>query len=248
MHIALTRIGITLAVAMVAMPATARGATAEPPMALAVTAAARAVCRPTLRVDANSYEAGTAFLLAGAQPLLLTAQHLFGPEGGLAMPVAWQDMPAHAQIVSCTPVGGTAPLSGGKAIAIAGAQAMDPAGQVNDVAVFRASAGADGTAGLTVAALPPKRGDRVWLIAEVQGSNSPLHPAHILGEQNGALLFAYDDPKLDLRATSGAPIVGTDGKVVGLNLGGGYDSEAKTVIGVADGLAVLTRAVAIAGH
>jgi len=243
-----TRIIVVATVISVYTPG--RAAMIQVPMALTVTTAANAVCRPTFKVDAKSYEAGTAFLLASARPLLLTAHHLFGPDGGLAKSLTWQDMPAHAHVVSCKPIGTGRPISGEVAVAIPGAHSMDPAeqsGTINDVAVFRASPDSSVVPSLTLAVSSPKEGDRVFLIAEVEGSDSPLHPAHVLGLQNGALLFAYDDPKLELQATSGAPIVNTDGKVVGLNLGGGYDAEAKTVIGVADDLAVLTRAVTAAG-
>ncbi|RZL84115.1 MAG: serine protease [Sphingomonas sp.] len=214
----------------------------------AVAIAAKSVCRPTFKVDTVSYQAGTAFLLRGARPLLLTAHHLFGPEGGLEKPVTWQDMPAHAQLLTCKPIGGGASVSGQTAVAVPDAHAMSPddqSGAINDVAVFRSSSENSSAVYLALSTTPPKEGDTVWLIAEVRGSNSPLHAAHVVGFQNGALVFAYDDSKLDLQATSGAPIVNAKGEVVGLNLGGGYDAEAKTVIGVGDGLAVLTKAVAI---
>ncbi|TPG42385.1 serine protease [Sphingomonas koreensis] len=251
MQIARTITRTIIVGAMITAGLPGRAATSDPAMTLAVATAEKAVCRPTLKVDAVSYEAGTAFLVAGSQSLLLTAQHLFGPDGGLATAVAWQDMPTHAHIASCRPIGAGASLSGETAIAIPSAHPMDAAdqsGAIYDVAVFRTSPPGDASPGLTLAVSPPKEGDRVWLVAKAQGSTSLLHSAHVLGSKNGALLFAYDDPKLDLQATSGAPIVDTDGKVVGLNLGGDYDNGAKTVIGVADDLAVLTTAVATAGR
>lgn len=249
MHVTPKVTRIAVLAAMISMSVPGRASPVEAQIAIAVTTAAKSVCRPTFKVDAESYSAGTAFLVSSTQPLLLTAHHLFGPDGGLSKPVTWRDMPAHAQIVGCKPIGAGRPVSGETAIAIPGAHPMDPAdqsGAINDVAVFRTSPESGATPSLALAVSPPKEGDQVFLIAEAQGSNSPVHSARVLGLQNGAMLFAYDDAKLELQATSGAPIVNMDGKVVGLNLGGGYDAEAKTVIGVADNLAVLTRAVAAA--
>lgn len=234
--------------ALLLMPTAGYAATGTVPTA-PVLSAADAVCRPTFKVDSTSYDAGTAFRVAGPRPFVLTAQHLFGPDGGLAAVVPWQDMPARARMVRCTPIAGGQPLSGASALAVPGAHAMgsdDANGALDDVAIFRAPP-ADGTArGLALAVAPPKEGDPVWLIAAVQGSASSVHPAHVLTTERGALLFAYEDPKLDLDATSGAPVVDADGHVVGLNLGGGYDSDAGTVIGVADDLQVLVKAVASA--
>ncbi len=250
MHITPKMTRIAVFAALISVSALGRASPVEAPMAVGVATAVKAVCRPTFKVDTSSYEAGTAFLVSSARPLLLTAQHLFGPEGDLAKPVAWQDMPAHAHLVSCKPIGAGSSISGGAAIAISGAHPMSPAdqnGAINDVAIFRSLPENSVAPSLMLALSPPKEGDRVFLIAKTQGSDSPVHPARVMGLQNGALLFAYDDPKLDLQATSGAPIVNIDGKVVGLNLGGGYDGDAKTVIGVADDLGVLTRAVAAAG-
>lgn len=250
MHITPEVIRIAVMAAMISVSAPGRASPVEAQTAIAVAMATKSVCRPTFKVDAASYQAGTAFLVSRARPLLLTAHHLFGPDGGLAKPVTWQDMPAHAHLVACKPIRAGKPVSGETAIAIPDAHAMDPAdqsGAINDVAVFRTSPESSVAPSLTLALSSPKEGDRVFLIAEAQGSNSSVHPARVLGLQNGALLFAYDDPKLELQATSGAPIVNEDGKVVGLHLGGSYDAEAKTVVGVADDLTVLTKAVAAAG-
>jgi hypothetical protein len=243
----------TLIAMLAAMiPVSAHGQSSRPvaPMSVGVAMAAKAVCRPTLKVDADTYEAGTAFLVSGARPLLLTAQHLFGPDGGLYKPVTWQDMPAHAHVVSCKPIWTGTPVSGETAIAIPGAHGMSPddqKGGLNDVAVFRTLPESSLATSLTLADSPAKVGDEVFLIARALGSDSFIHAARVTDVLNGALLFAYDDPKLQIRATSGAPIVNMRGKVVGLNLGGGYDDEAKTVIGIADDLGVLTKAVAAAG-
>lgn len=215
----------------------------------AVIATQAAVCRPQFRVDSKTYEAGTAFIVGSERPVLLTAQHLFGPDGGLKETIRWQDMPERARVVSCEQIEAQGEWAAGAAIAINGAHAMSPddqSGSINDVAAFLLLNRKVGTSYLSLAASRPSTGSKVWLVAQVEGQSqgaSNLHGATIIGFEDGAMLFAYDDPKINLDATSGAPIVDSSGKVVGLNLGGGYDAEAKTVVGVADDLQVLTKAL-----
>jgi hypothetical protein len=218
----------------------------------ALVAAQSAVCRPQFTVDATSYEAGTAFIIGSQHPVLMSAQHLFGPEGGLKAAIPWQDMPKRASSVSCKQIRSAAQWSTGPAIAVEGAHPMSPddqSGSVNDVAVF-SFAGKNPTASpLSLAAKAPTVGTKVWLVAQIEGAGQGatlLHAATVIGAQNGAMLFSYDDPKIDLDATSGAPLVDATGKVVGLNLGGGFDPESKAVVGVADDLEVISKALVAA--
>ena len=231
-------------------PSHAQSAIGTPSSAL--VAAQSAVCRPQFTVDAKLHEAGTAFIIAGDRPVLVTAQHLFGPEGGLKEAIRWQEMPKRASSVSCKQIKAATRWSTGPAIAVEGAHPMTPeyqSGSVNDVAIFPLVGKVSAASSLTLAARAPSVGTKVWLVAQVEGAGQGaplLHPATVLGRQNGAMLFSYDDPKIDLDATSGAPIVDASGKVVGVNLGGGFDPESKAVVGVADDLEVISKAVAAA--
>jgi trypsin-like peptidase len=89
-----------------------------------------------------------------------------------------------------------------------------------DVAAFQV-ADAAGAAVLELAATPPAPGDRVYLLAETDEPGSRIFPAVEVATRDRApyLEFQYDD-EVTLKATSGAPILNSDGKVVGINIGG----------------------------
>lgn len=76
---------------------------------------------------------------------------------------------------------------------------------------------------MTVSLDPLNPGDRVWLVSEVIGSQSLVHSATVEGIQDGWLIYRFDQP-LELRATSGAPVVDALGEVVAINAGGGDDN------------------------
>jgi len=66
----------------------------------------------------------------------------------------------------------------------------------------------------------PSAGDRVWLVSEVIGSSSLVHPATVEGSEEGWLVYRFDQ-SIELRATSGAPVVDGSGRAVAVNAGGG---------------------------
>ena len=122
----------------------------------------------------------------------------------------------------------------------------DEKGIVDDVAVFPVSNDNTPKAYLSLARNAPAIGTKVWLVApQPYGDDEarPMQSATIVAYQNGLVLFAYDDPKVAWQETSGAPIGDATGQVVGLNLGGYYDSDLKTVVGTADDVIVIAKAV-----
>ena len=74
-----------------------------------------------------------------------------------------------------------------------------------------------------LAADVPEKGDRVWLAASISGGASPeerIHPATCRGKDEfGHLIYEYDNRKLVLSGTSGAPILNDAGDVVAINVG-----------------------------
>jgi|GEM_PF-602421 len=218
----------------------------DAPVPPAVARAAGAICRPRFRVDGKPLEAGTAFTLraspapnARARAMLVTAHHLFGHSGGLDEEVPWAEMPDMVRAARCAAIQGRAVVNAHRALALSGAKAFDAGGP--DVAAFLV---ADERVGplLELASAPPRPGDRVWLVAQVvEGAprRRLVHPATVVALEGDWLTYRLDDAGIQLRGTSGAPVVDRGGKVVGVNVAGG--SKAGKVHGVAQSAASVRR-------
>jgi hypothetical protein len=218
----------------------------EVPLEGAIAAQA-AICRPELTVDDQLYRAGTAFILDGPRRLLVTAQHLFGEPGGLNEEIRWQDMPTRATSVRCRQLKGKGEWTTGAALAIDGAHAISETsnGEFKDIAAFPLTGQAAGVPGLTLGETEPATGSKVWLVAQIKGGNPEvlLHRATVVGQEQGALIYAFDDKRIELQATSGAPVVDAAGKLVGINLGSTTEEGSSDVRGVADSLGVVRKAL-----
>lgn len=213
----------------------------------ALSAAMAAICRPVFEVDGKPLEAGTAFILAradnGAQPLLVTAIHLFGPAGGLDADIAWSQMPARASLDRCVSLANGKSWRGGKALSVPEAAAFGDT-SYRDIAAFPLNpADVASVTALRLSPTAPKRGDKVWMVAQVIGvpATHRLHAATVVYAGADALQYSFDDTALQLRATSGAPVVNAAGQVVSVNLGGGRDGT--ELLGLGPSLSVLTDAL-----
>jgi hypothetical protein len=212
-------------------------------------AAQAAICRAELTVDGKTYEAGTAFVVdVGARTVLVTAQHLFGTMGGLDEEIPWQAMPARATSVRCRQVKGGGVWMTSAALAITGAHPVSATStaEFKDIAVFPLADQSAALPRLTLSESEPATGSKIWLVAQVKGRNPSmlLHRATVLGHQQGALIYKFDDKQIELQATSGAPVVDASGKLVGINLAGTTEEGSTDVQGVADSLDVVRKALA----
>ncbi|MBF5043372.1 trypsin-like peptidase domain-containing protein [Aggregicoccus sp. 17bor-14] len=107
------------------------------------------------------------------------------------------------------------------------AHGAPPGDNSKDLAAFIAPESAASRV-LPLATQNPKVGDDVWLVAEVRGGRSVgthLHRARVVESKRTTLAYTFEDPTLELRATSGAPVVNAKGEVVGVNLGGGHQGD-----------------------
>jgi hypothetical protein len=203
------------------------------------------ICRPEFNVDGARYRAGTAFLLQTEQrTLLVTAQHLFGPDGGAAADVPASEVPARVRMDVCVAFDGGARWRAETPLAIEGARPGFDENAMRDVAAFPVAGRAERLPVLRLASQPPAVGEAVWLVAQTIGepsSSALLHRGVVAALNDSALVFVYDAP-ISITATSGAPIVNARGEVVGVNYGGGED--AGRYIGLATGLGSVRTALA----
>lgn len=214
------------------------------------TGVERSICRPTFQVDGQALEAGTAFLLDVGGPsrrtLLVSAYHLFGPNGGLPAQVPWDELHERATGVTCVPLTGGDAWHGGRAVTISDAHPLFPL-PLRDIAAFEMGAAPSTKTlpRLKLANAAPKRGDSVWLVAQVVEGAAPTQLTHhgvVTYAGADALQYKLDNASLSIRATSGAPVVDAAGDVVGINLAGGLKNG--SFLALADSLAALRSALA----
>ena len=213
----------------VAGTAAAASASAASP-ANAASASTDAVFRPVFTTPQGPLNAGTAFVARLDHcdaPVLLTAIHLFGPSGGLAQSMSSDDVKhgvSQAELTgfgrngkhmlfevdSLTPENATPCCSSERMVG------------VGDIAAFTAPARLKPIA-LPLAPDIAAAGDRVTLLAPLVGNADAglRHDATVIGMHDGFLLYRFDEPNIPLRATSGAPVVDTSGRVVAINLTSG---------------------------
>lgn len=197
---------------------------------------------PTFETKEAVYSAGTAFALKLPQekrPLLITATHLFGEAGGLLREVPSSELPTFVLSVGLQdlfdPNASTFPLEA-KVLALPGATSEDLS---KDLAAFLISENTKiPTYELEIK--PPMVDEPIWLAASVAGgapAEQKLHKAIVKESDSETLCFQFENPDLDLTATSGAPILNKDGKVVGINIAGeeidgkilGYGNSAASI-------------------
>ena len=211
----------------------------DPPPALA---AAGFAFQPSFATSAgNEYQAGKLVIAkvpsAPGGLLGLSCIHIFGPEGGLARQIASDALPAFIKKTTLIAAdGGRTEI--GAVLAVPGAHPSVSDGRSlpnpsTDLSVFRVPAEL-ATHALELAADEPAVGDRVWLLARLVGGAAAdvyLHPAHVRVSNDKILGYEFENSQLNLTATSGAPVVNAQGKIVALNIGGGLTGGKLNVFG-----------------
>lgn len=247
----LWKLSLAIAVVHLAVSAECRSQTAAafPPSSVETS-----ICRPTLRVDGHDFVAGTGFALSivkggRSRLLMVTAKHLFGPDGGLEKDVPWNEMPARASLTKCVSMQNGAIWQADPPLAIEGSEPVRTTAFARDIAIFplREVFSTGQATTLRLAAAAPKVGDSVWVIARLLRGAPPsqlLHHATVVSSGAWVLQYKFENSAYDIQATSGAPVVNAAGEVVGVNLGGGPKNG--ELFGYGDSLSAVKSAFAVA--
>lgn len=206
------------------------------------------VLHPSFKAASGPFAAGTAFALreprAPGGVVVLSCHHIFGPLGGLAADIAGTDLPAFIQEASVTDQDGKT-FSLGPVLPIPYAKTFHPPTRdaSADVSVFQAPADL-APAALELAPSLPEKGARVWLLARVSGRSELVWPAVTFYVTDTLFVYQFESADIDLRGTSGAPVVNDRGQLVAINLGGNPVQD--VVRGAGTPLPSLRRALDVA--
>jgi hypothetical protein len=193
------------------------------------------ILNPTFDTKVGTYSAGTAFPLSFEgenETLIITAFHNFGPAAGLKEQVKSEELPNFLiRTVFEAPFDKEVAIVSVKPIPVPGAAPANIS--VNkDLAIFIAPKDNDLPAA-KLAVKKPAIGEHVWLASNlIKGAemNKKLHEAIVTLSSEKEVDYRFVTKGIDLKATSGSPILNSKGEVVGINLGG--NKAAEDLVGV----------------
>jgi hypothetical protein len=195
--------------------------------------------KPTFLLPNDSWSAGTAFLVRTpeqSEPVMITCHHLFGPAAGLREQLSSDQIAAQV----CGAVGLS--MQDGKTIVVAttylpiqNAGVFNQAGAAKDLAPFVVS-NAQKLKVFEFAEKMPSKGDVVYLFARLRGEAEPkLFRAVVSKVDWTGVAYVFNEKSLDLRGSSGAPLINEEGKVVAMNLGSGGENAQLSGVGSSAG-------------
>lgn len=199
-----------------------------------------AALRPTIVLRAGGEnDAGTAVavrIAPGKEPILLTALHLFGPDGGLDRRYAPAELEKLVKEIQLKPFGGNTVVARTRGVLRKkGPMLVEGESRIQfDLAVFSLTPKPKVTV-LPLAEKDPKMGEWVWLVGDEfksQPQRQRLFPAQVgIVNLNGGWLRLKTP--VELSGFSGAPVVNGKGEVVGILIGG---SDAGAIMNSAEGI------------
>jgi hypothetical protein len=181
----------------------------------------------------GKFAAGKAFVVAAScGPVLISAYHLFGEGGGLKAQIPVAALTENIKEITLLDIT-THQLKfnlNGKSVTpldakpcCEGSGAARPPG---DVFAFKSTTDLSSSA-MPVSKTPANKGDRLRVLTSVMVGSGTSFDAVSLGMRDGYLMYEIVSPGYVQQATSGAPVVDTEGRVVAINLGGGASATGK---------------------
>jgi hypothetical protein len=180
---------------------------------------------PTFKMFSEQSTAGTAFVIFHDKQLYgVTAQHLLGLAGGLSRDYAGTDLESQLKKVTFEPLfDGYENLISKQHTPIKTTETGASESFQSDL--FITPLKTVDSLPLLLASNPPEPGDKVLLFAAVMDSEDLLHPAIVMSFDEDVLSYVFLNKNLNLRATSGAPVLNEAYEVIGVNLAGGTSPE-----------------------
>ena len=181
--------------------------------------------RPVFNTNEGEVAAGTAFLAEHQQQTyLITAHHLIGQAGGLDRDYTGAELDGFLHSVDGESIEQNADtITSTALVLIPEAESVTNESGQNDVLIFKAENNPN-LVPLKLSNSLPSVGETVWLYAELANRDRLLHQAEVVESDRDFLTLSYQDTDLNLRASSGAPILNAQKEVVGINLAGGLQS------------------------
>ncbi|MFT5240457.1 MAG: hypothetical protein ACI9OU_001270 [Candidatus Promineifilaceae bacterium] len=179
------------------------------------------VGRPIFATRSGDLGAGTAFLVKledNPNALLVTAQHVFGPPGGLKENVPPEKMGSFVRRVKLLDLVDERQISSKLTYL--------PIGEALDVALF-STVLKNKIAPRSFAGSNPEQGQTIWLVATFldEAQKGLLHRGTVTALSGDRLKCKFDAGNLATRGASGAPYVNAKGEVVGMHVGSFKDGD-----------------------
>lgn len=188
------------------------------------------IYRPIFELKTEVARAGTAFLLAENNNIfIVSAQHLVGTAGGLSKDYTGKEMAAQFEAIKLEPLDSRfGSLTAKDLLSIPNAKAIEGDNFTDDIFIAPVSAEVDSEP-FKLSEYRPSIDDKVFLFAQVNNQKASYHPAVVISSEEYELAYLFENKAINLRATSGAPVLNDNFKVVGINLAGGEVPEVGVV-------------------
>ncbi|MEM9645065.1 MAG: hypothetical protein AAF989_08720 [Planctomycetota bacterium] len=187
-----------------------------------------ALFRPEFRTSMGEGGGGTMFaasLTQGDDPIFIGALHLLGEATGFPRNITGAEVPNVLQSIRLGDCVDQQDLGwfDGQTIPLRQAMVIPVTSLHGDVFAFQPRSTQVSLSRVSPWVLSTKRprsGERVWLVSELIDAPGLIHPAKVIAEQDGWLYYEFDQ-RLNIRATSGAPVINSDHEVIAVNAGEG---------------------------